>query len=228
MNPELEELESLLDELLRGIQDVLQSGEVLNDEFQGMLAEELSYLTNRIDEINQEQANQPEPPQEPPAPIAPEAPIADDVQLLWILSGENQDAFIQYLTTFPSASTQNLLRNPDELQRIIAQLQQRMPGGQPLPIADGVQHADLNSSNIYGYRYNPESGKLKVRFQGGSVYEYDNVPGNLFNAFRQGAAAARTNGQNQYGRWWLGKNPSLGAAFWNYIRNAGFPYRRLR
>lgn len=228
MNPELENLESLLDELLKGIQDVLQSGEVLTDEFQGMLAEELVYLTDRIDEIQQDQVNQPEPPQELPQNIPLETPISDDIRLLWILSGENEQSFIQYLNTFPSTSTQNLLRNPDELQRTIADLQQSMPGNQIPIVIDGIPNADLNSSNVYGYRYNPETGKLKVRFQGGSVYEYDKVPPNLFNAFKNGAASARTSGQNNYGRWWVGKNPSLGAAFWNYIRNAGFNYRRLR
>lgn len=48
---ELQTLEQLLNELLTGIQSVIQSGEVLTDEFQGVLAEELSFLTNRIDEI---------------------------------------------------------------------------------------------------------------------------------------------------------------------------------
>lgn len=45
----LQQLQGLLDELLRGIQDVIQSGEILSDEFQGMLAQELNYLTSQID-----------------------------------------------------------------------------------------------------------------------------------------------------------------------------------
>lgn len=51
---ELQALESLLSELLSGIQEVLQSGEILTDEFQSILAQELTYLTDRIDEIRSE------------------------------------------------------------------------------------------------------------------------------------------------------------------------------
>ena len=44
-----QELEGLLNELLQGINQVMQSGEVLSDEFQGVLAETLNNLINRID-----------------------------------------------------------------------------------------------------------------------------------------------------------------------------------
>jgi len=88
---ELQTLESLLDELLKGIQDLLLSGEVLSDEFQGLLAQELEATTSRIDflreqnnipppigEIEQEEAAIAEqvagaPPEQPPA-IPPQIP----------------------------------------------------------------------------------------------------------------------------------------------------------
>lgn len=56
MNPaqELRLLEELLDQLLRGIQEVLQSGEILSDEFQMILAQELNDTTTRIDQLRQE------------------------------------------------------------------------------------------------------------------------------------------------------------------------------
>lgn len=50
---ELQNLQTLLQELLNGLQDVLQSGEVLSDEFQGLIAEELNYLTSKIDSLQQ-------------------------------------------------------------------------------------------------------------------------------------------------------------------------------
>lgn len=54
MNPD--ELEELLRELLQGINAVMQSGEVLSDEFQGMLAQTLSLLSERIDELRSQQS----------------------------------------------------------------------------------------------------------------------------------------------------------------------------
>jgi hypothetical protein len=52
---ELQQLEQLLNELLSGIQEVMQSGETLSDEFQGTIAQELTYLTTRIDELRAQQ-----------------------------------------------------------------------------------------------------------------------------------------------------------------------------
>lgn len=51
---ELQELENLLNQLLAGLQDVIQSGEVLSDEFQGVIAQELEYLTTNIDRLRAE------------------------------------------------------------------------------------------------------------------------------------------------------------------------------
>jgi hypothetical protein len=72
LNPdeELLALEELLDQLLRGIQDVLQSGEILSDEFQMALAQELEVTTSRIDQLRAETqvTPQPTPPLEPSMP----------------------------------------------------------------------------------------------------------------------------------------------------------------
>ena len=48
---ELQELESLLQELLSGVQAVMQSGEILTDEILGGLSQTLGLLSNRIDEL---------------------------------------------------------------------------------------------------------------------------------------------------------------------------------
>lgn len=233
MNPqkEIELLESLLDQLLAGIQDTLQSGEILSDEFQGMLAQELEKTTHRIDQIRAESAQKNEQlsPKQPIAPLsgALESNVSPDAQLLWILAGQQPQAFISYLRSFPTPATSQLLGNPEQLNATIVQLNQMMPQGQPAFI-NGIQHADLNSSNIWGTVYDPSTGKMKVRFQGGSEYEYDGVPENIYNAFAKGNASAKTKGKNQYGQWWVGKNPSLGAAMNQYIKAAGFNYRKLR
>lgn len=227
MNPEqeLELLEQLIDQLLSGIQDTLQSGEVLSDEFQGALAQELEATTSRIDQLRSEIGKQ-KLSNEPPNGQLNTQP-SNDAQLLWILSGQQEQAFISYLREFPSNETQSLLANPTLLSQTIEQLNQMMPAGQQ-PFINGIQHADLNSSNIWGTAYDPKTGKMKVRFQGGSEYEYDGVPENIYRAFTKGNASAKTQGKNQYGQWWVGKNPSLGAAMNQYIKAGNFNYRKLR
>lgn len=224
MNPQ--ELEELLQELVQGVTQVMQSGEALSDEFQGMIAQTLSALVNKIDELRQnDTSNQPQPNEQRQSSL--ESPVSADAQLLWILSGQQPQAFISYLRTFPTPATSQLVSNTSQLNATIAQLQQMMPQGQPSHI-DGIPHADLNSSNIWGANYDPRSGKMRVRFQGGSEYEYDGVPENIFRAFIKGNASARTKGKNQHGRWWVGKNPSLGAAMNQYIKSGGFNYRKIR
>jgi KTSC domain len=53
VNPQeqLQLLEQLMDELINTIQQVVQSGEVLSDEFQSVLAKELEFTFNRIEEL---------------------------------------------------------------------------------------------------------------------------------------------------------------------------------
>lgn len=225
MNPE--ELEGLLADLVQAVTQVMQSGEELSDEFQGLLAQTLNNLVTRIDESRTQQQNV--PPEQPagagPAQLST-AP-SNDAQLLWILSGQQPQAFISYLRTFPTPATSQLLSNPQQLNATIVQLEQMMPEGQQ-PVIHGIQHADLNSSNVWGAAYDQKSGKMKVRFQGGSEYEYDGVPENIFKAFIKGNASAKTKGKNQYGQWWVGKNPSLGAALNQYIKAGGFNYRKTR
>jgi hypothetical protein len=218
MNPD--ELEALMHELIGAIHQVVASGEELSDEFQGRLAQTLESMVNRIEELRAAQQQ--------PTPGGPVQPAVDpEFQLLWMLSGQQEQAFISYLRTFPSAATRSLLNNPIELSQVLEQLNRLLPPGEQ-PVLDGIQHADLNSSNVWGVSYDPRSSKMKVRFQGGSVYEYDGVPGNIYRAFVKGNASAKTKGQNQYGQWWVGKNPSLGAALNQYIKASGFPYRKIQ
>ncbi len=226
MNPvqELEMLEELIDELLAGIQDVLQSGEILSDEFQGAIAQELEQTTNRIDQLRNEISRT----ENNTVPLTPlNVNPSPDAQLLWILAGQQEQAFISYLRDFPSNETRSLLANPTLLSQTINQLNHLMPAGQQ-PYINGIRHADLNSSNVWGTAYDPKSGKMRVRFQGGSEYEYDGIPENIYRAFTKGNASAKTKGKNQYGQWWVGKNPSLGAALNQYIKAGGFNYRKIR
>ena len=211
---------------------MMAMGEEPPPEIRDLLSQVIQRAQQQVNELRA-QGQQPEqPPQEPPPPpaaprVAP--PPHYDSRLLWILSGRNPEAFTQYLQNYPTAGTANLLANPDLLQSTIQQLSASMPPGEHETLmADGIPHADLQSSNIWGALYDQGTGRMRVRFQGGSEYEYDGIPPNIYNAFIHGQASARTDGENQYGRWWRNKNPSLGSAFNQYIREGNFNYRRIR
>ncbi len=214
MNEEIVQIKSFVKEFLK---QVLSSGEEPPEEIKILVEKVLQRAMEKVSEIESRNINGP-PPQEP---------ISPDAQLLWVLAGQQEQAFISYLRTFPTPQTQSLLNNPTALSHTIQQLNRMMPQGEP-PVIDGIQHADLNSSNIWGTQYNPKTGKMKVRFQGGSEYEYDGVPQNIYRAFSKGNASARTKGRNEYGEWWPNKNPSLGAAMNQYIKAGNFPYRKIK
>lgn len=199
-----------MDEIIDALIELLESGEEVPD---AVLDEIVDFLEGEIQgEVEEE-------------PIEPTIPSGAGE--LWILSGENPRVFIEYLQTFPDPALNALARNPTQLQQVISRLSEQItaPAGE---VADGVAKAPLQSSNVYGFQYNPRDKQLKVRFNSGSVYKYQGVPPQIFKMFQGGAVPAKTNGRNQYGRWWEGKMPSLGAAFYQLIRQGGFPYARLK
>jgi len=224
-----------MDELLEYFQSLLEyaqtNGRNLNRASQQALAQFIGQFQGFIEEYAQTQQ-----PQQSPEQPSREPPISggqinrtpsDDAQLLWHLAGQQEQAFISYLRTYPTPATQALLGNPTLLSQTIDQLTRMYPPTQQQPEVNGIPEADLASSNVWGAAYDDKTGKMKVRFQGGSEYEYDGVPANIFRAFIHGNANARTRGENEYGRWWPNKNPSLGAALNQYIKGGNFPYRRL-
>jgi KTSC domain len=219
----MNEWKSLLKEFIQAAMQLIQSGEHIPDELYGVAANTLGRLFERYEQEEERLRTEREQPPLPPIQTGP----SNDAQLLWVLAGQDPQAFISYLRTFPTPGTSALLNDPHALNATIEQLQRMMPPGEPL-VVDGIPHADLQSSNVWGAAYDRKSGKMRVRFQGGSEYEYDGVPENIFNAFIKGNAVARTTGHNQYGRWWRGKNPSIGAAMNQYIKQGNFPYRRIR
>lgn len=220
-------IEAIKAALREMMQQLIERGAPLTDAIRQRISEVLTHAATRISQLRQEeQPAVPQPSDQIPPPIPNNAP-SPDAQLLWILSGQNEEAFLQYLTTYPTEETQGLLRNPLELQRVISFLNQMMPPGEPL-VVDGMPHADLNSSNVWGMQYDAKTRRMKVRFQSGAEYIYDEIPQNIYNAFKHGDASAKTTGSNEYGAWWVGKNPSLGAALNQYIKAGGFPYQRIR
>ena len=207
-----EQVEQIKNALRQVMQVIAQRGQPISQEVRDLLTQVIRHAGERISQLRQGQA-----PQEQPTP-----PGAD---LLWILSGGNADAFTRYLSTVPDPLLNSIAKNPARIQSLVNQLSQKvtLPAGE---VKEGIPHADLNSSNIYGFQYDPRSKLLRVKFQGDGIYEYGGVPPQIFKAFQSGAIPAKTNGQNQYGSWWKGKNPSLGASFYELIRDR-FPYQKV-
>jgi hypothetical protein len=210
-----------VDELLRNVtalMDYIQANAAtLNMETQRELG---LLLQESMQAINEYQ-------QRPPITERPiEATIPEGTGLLWNLAGGEPKAFTNYLKNVPDPSLNGLLNNPTQLNQIIARLQENQPQQRNREI-EGVPQAPLQSSNIWGFSYDQKNRKLFVRFQGDGVYEYEGVPPNIFTIFRSGAVPAKTQGQNNYGSWWVGKNPSLGASFYELIRQGGYPFQKL-
>jgi hypothetical protein len=200
--------DEIIDSMLDIFSRIVSSGQPIpRDLVEGMTA----ILQNRIQ-------NPPEPP--------PAAPIPQGAELVWILAGGDPQAFTRYLRTIPDPALNQLSGNPEQLQNVMRQLSHRitMPAGEA---EEGIPKADLQSSNVYGFSYNPRSSRLFVRFNNGGVYEYEGVPPQIFKIFAAGAVPAKTKGQNRWGRWWRGKNPSLGASFYELIRSGGYPYQKV-
>lgn len=65
---EIQELEDILDAILRGVQETLQSGEILSEELQRLIAEEITYLTQEIDRLYSENPIENLPPSLPQEP----------------------------------------------------------------------------------------------------------------------------------------------------------------
>lgn len=69
MNPQ--ELQALLQELVQAVMQVIQSGEELSDEFQGLLAQTLETLVTKIDELSAQQPSGAVPISAPPLQPGP-------------------------------------------------------------------------------------------------------------------------------------------------------------
>jgi hypothetical protein len=158
--------------------------------------------------------------------------VPEGVESLWVLAGGNPKAFKAYLKTFPNAQFNQFAQNKLATDRLIDRFSNQFtfPYGE---VADGIPKAEINSSNVYGFQYDPRNKSLRVKFNGkdtledGPVYEYDNVPPFVFKMFANGAIPAKTDGSNKWGSWWKNKSPSLGSSMHNLIKLGGFSYKKL-
>jgi len=86
--------------------------------------------------------------------------------------------------------------------------------------------SDPDSSNVDKIMFNDENDEMVIKFNDGSYYTYYNVDFNLFRDIFEGNGVCRTEGENQWGEWWVGKNPSVGAAVYEKLVLDGVPYRK--
>lgn len=85
---------------------------------------------------------------------------------------------------------------------------------------------NLNSSNVRRVMYNDESKEMFIQFQDKSIYTYMNVAFDLFMKIANGDATCITTGENKYGKWYIGKTPSNGAAVHKWLIKTGVAYKK--
>ena len=90
-----------------------------------------------------------------------------------------------------------------------------------------IYEGDVNSSNVESYRYNDVSGELILTFNDGSQYRYFQIDFTDYESIVLGDAECITEGENEFGRWFEGKTPSVGAAVWQYLIDKGVRYEKL-
>jgi len=81
----------------------------------------------------------------------------------------------------------------------------------------------IKSANVHKFKYNTETGELVVKFQDGSVYTYFKVSQSDFDKFASGSGGVcKTSGENKWGKWEVGKSPSVGANVWQILMNYSY------
>lgn len=210
----MDEERGLIEKILSIVSSMAQKGETIPPEIESRLAQMINQYADQL-EVS-----------EPPISgrVTPLVPPGAD--LVYILSGGDPQAFASYLKTVPDPQLNQMANNPSQVQSLFTQLHGKItiPHGE---VEDGVPKAPLQSSNVYGFSYDPKSSKMYVRFNSGSVYQYQNVPPAAFKAFTRFGVPAKTSGKNAYGQWWKGKSPSMGASFYEIIKNGPFPYQKV-
>jgi hypothetical protein len=85
----------------------------------------------------------------------------------------------------------------------------------------------VDSSNVDSYKYNTNNGELILTFNDGSRYRYKGVDFIDYENIVLGDAVCETDGENEFGSWFVGKSPSVGAAVWEYLIRENVRYERL-
>ena len=82
-----------------------------------------------------------------------------------------------------------------------------------------------DSSNVDKVKYFEDKRELVVRFNDGSFYTYFDIDERVFFSIIEGDAVCKTEGEGEFGEWFIGKTPSVGAAIWKYLIDKGVNYQ---
>lgn len=82
----------------------------------------------------------------------------------------------------------------------------------------------IRSSNVKRMVYDDTVDMLVIEFHDLSKYTYGGITLELFNKLTGGEAVCITSGKNKFGKWWVGKTPSVGAAVYQLLVKAGVDY----
>lgn len=132
---------------------------------------------------------------------------------------------------------------PQEMEQILAifrdaveiltqQFQQETTPLAPIKTPE-VPGGQYPSSNVEGFKYDPENNRLFIQFHGpypqakGPIYSYEDVPEFIYKVLERGAVGPKTSGRNRYHEWKKGITPSYGAVVNALVKAGGYPYKRL-
>ena len=75
----------------------------------------------------------------------------------------------------------------------------------------------MPSSWIKGFAYDSVNQIFYMTVKNGKMYQWDRIHPSIAMKIIRGEAACRTTDSKKRKRWWVGKSPSAGAAYWKYL-----------
>jgi len=111
---------------------------------------------------------------------------------------------------------EDLEQAPEEIKNLKVEFKGELPSVTHLP-----------SAVINGVLYNKNKKYLVVDFHKNGTYAYLDVPEDIYAKVSQGDFNCKTDGENEFGSWFVGKNPSRGAALNAYLKKLGFKHIKL-
>jgi len=111
-----------------------------------------------------------------------------------------------------------LERMGDVLHRASASFRSKVHTQRLDVINIGGELESMKSSWIRSFAYDNRTKTLFMTVHTGKTYSFPNIDPIIAQKCMQGQAKCKSTGSTNKGRWWVNKSPSLGAAYWKYLR----------